>query len=509
MTQPGGARRRALLEGAFATAPSLALGWVAHRGTPRIAFAPTALADRLIRLTPGDVSTAAIDRLHHLAQQLLAGLIVAVFVALGAAIAAAVRSPRRAGSLWALAILAAGLATPVEPSPPGALAACALGGLLYASGLHALRRARAPAVDPSRRRALAALGAATAGVLVAADPLGRAVAGLAGHPRRLSAGPLPRAASPRRPAFPPVPGLTREVTRVADHYIVDIDINDPVVDGPSWRLHVGGLVNHALTLGFDDLQREFTLAEEVAVLTCISNAVGGPLVGCSRWEGVRLADLLQRAGPRRGARTLIVRCADGYSAGIPLAAAMHPSALVAIAQDGQSLAREHGFPCRLRLPALYGVLNPKWITSIELVDHRYLGYWAKQGWSPTAIVRTQSRIDTPRHARAGTPTWIAGVAWAGVRGIRRVEVSTDGGHSWEQARLHAPLSPWAWTQWALRWTPPNPGRHTITCRATDGTGTLQDATHRPPHPSGASGYHRVEIAVTRATPASSDPASHQ
>ena len=193
---------------------------------------------------------------------------------------------------------------------------------------------------------------------------------------------------------------------------------------------------------------------------------------------------------------LAVSCADGYTAGFPLAVAMQPSSLVAIAQDGQPLAREHGFPCRLRIPALYGMLNPKWVTRIDVVDRPYEGYWAKQGWSPRAIVHTQSRIDTPKLARAGEPTWIAGVAWAGLRGISRVEISTDDGATWSAARLHRPLSPWAWTQWAHRWTPPHAGNVELVCRALDGTGALQDPTARPPHPAGATGYHRVRAHVS-------------
>jgi DMSO/TMAO reductase YedYZ molybdopterin-dependent catalytic subunit len=489
-------RRHALLQGALAAAPALAAGWIAHRGSPRIPFAPTALADRIIRLTPGDVATAAIDRFHHAAQPLLALGVVGLVVAVAALLAWRLRSPIRAAALWSAALLAGGLAAPVQPSTPGALAAAALAGALYGLALRALRRtSKAPGVDRGRRRALVTIGAFTAGVLVASHPLSRAVSWLSGRPRRLGAGSLPRAPGSSRPAFPRISGLAPEITPVADHYIVDIDINDPVIDGPSWRLNVGGLVERPLRPSFLDLQRDFTLVDGISVLTCISNEVGGPLVGNSRWEGVRLAELLARARPKPTARTLVVRCADGYSAAIPLAAARHTSALVAIAQDGQALTRQHGFPCRLRLPALYGMLNPKWVTSIELVDHPYLGYWAQQGWSATAVVRTESRIDAPNHARIGEPTWIAGVAWAGLRGIRRVEVSLDNGRNWRPARQHRPLSPWAWTQWAYRWTPGRAGRQPVLCRAIDGTGTVQDPTPRPPHPSGASGYHRVEIPV--------------
>jgi DMSO/TMAO reductase YedYZ molybdopterin-dependent catalytic subunit len=283
---------------------------------------------------------------------------------------------------------------------------------------------------------------------------------------------------------------------VADHYVVDIDLQDPIVDASSWRLHVDGLVERPLNLGFEELQRRFALVEEHAALSCISNTVGGPLVGSSAWTGVRLRDVLAAARPRGGAVALHVECADGYSAGIPLAAARHPSALVALAQEGEALTREHGFPCRLRVPALYGMLNPKWVRSIELVDRPYRGYWAQQGWSATAVVRTESRIDTPRSAHAREPTWIAGVAWAGIRRIAAVEASTDGGRTWTRAVLQPPPSPWAWTQWAVRWTPPRPGRFELVCRAVDGTGRTQDATPRRPHPSGASGYHRVTVQVT-------------
>lgn len=498
------ARRRRLVDGALAAAPGLAATWVAHRGSPQIPFAPTALADRVIRLTPGDVATTAIDRLHHAAQQLLAVGLVGTLLAIAAIVSERMRSPGRTALVWTATLLAGGLATPVEPSLPGALAAAAFGGAMYWIALAALRRpTRArrrpratPVADPDRRRIIASIGASTAVVLVASHPLGRAIGAIAGRPRGLQPDGLPRARVAARPPFPHIARLTREITPAADHYVVDIDINDPVIDGPTWRLHVRGLARRPLELSFADLQHDFAVVEEISVLTCISNRVGGPLVGSSRWEGVRLADLLDRAGVPPHAHTLVVRCADGYSAGIPLAAARHPSALVAIAQDGQALAREHGFPCRLRIPALYGMLNPKWVASIEIVDHPYDGYWAQQGWSSTAVVRTQSRIETPDGARAGQPTWVAGVAWAGIRGVRRVEVSTDDDSTWQDANLHEPLSPWAWTQWAYRWTPPAPGRYTVSCRATDGHGALQDAASRPPHPSGASGYHRIDISVT-------------
>ena len=481
----------------MAAAPSLAAGWIVHRGAPEVPFAATAIADRVIRLAPGDVTTAAIDHLHHAAQPLLAVVVAAALVAVGATIAWRLRSPGRAAVAWAATLFVAALAAPLGASFVGALAASAMGALTYGVALRAVRRARAPRTpDPARRRALILVGALTGGALIASHPLAQAVAWIAGRPRRPRTAALPHGTPPPRPPFPRIPGLAGEITPTANHYVVDIDIDDPIVDGSAWRLRVHGLVDRELDLSFLDVQREFTLVDEVSALTCISNPVGGPLVGSSRWEGVPLGALLRRAGPKPGATGLAVRCADGYTAGIPLAATEHPSALLAIAQNGRALAREHGFPARLRVPSLYGMLNPKWVESIEVVDHPFLGYWAHQGWSPTAVVRTESRIDAPRRARAGQPTWIAGVAWAGTRGIARVEVSTDGMRTWQPARLHRPLSPWAWTQWAQRWTPVRAGHHLIACRATDGAGSVQDARERPPHPSGASGYHRVTVAVT-------------
>jgi hypothetical protein len=142
------------------------------------------------------------------------------------------------------------------------------------------------------------------------------------------------------------------------------------------------------------------------------------------------------------------------------------------------------------------MMNAKWVEPIEVVDHPYAGYWQRAGWTANAEVRTESRIDTVTPREAGRRGWVAGVAWAGIRGVAAVEVSIDGGRSWRRARLRTPLSPWAWTQWAYPWTPPQPGVYRITCRATDGTDHRQDVRTRPPHPSGASGLHRVTVDVT-------------
>jgi DMSO/TMAO reductase YedYZ molybdopterin-dependent catalytic subunit len=491
--------RRGAGEGLLAAAAALAVYWAAARAYPELGFAPFAVADRVVRLTPGGVATWFIDHLHHNAERLLATSATLLFLAVGAALGALARRLRVRGALASGAVfgalcLGAAFANPVQAGAAAPAAGVADGALFGALLWLAARPAPAPAPDLERRRALIWISSSAAAIAggIFLSPL------VAPRSRVTLLGDLVRSLSAARgSSLPPIRGLSPRVTSVADHYVVDIDIDDPIVDAGTWRLHVAGQVTSPLALGFDEIQRRFPLVEEYAVLSCISNPVGGPLVGNSLWEGVRLRDVLAAARPAAGTSEVIFRCADGYSVGVPLERATHESALVAIAQDGQPLAREHGFPCRIRIPALYGMMNAKWVTQIEVASQPYLGYWARQGWSPTGVVRTESRIDTPRSsARLGEPTWIAGIAWAGLRGIRRVEVSTDGGRTWRDAQLEPPLSPYAWTRWALRWNPQRRGRHEVVCRATDGTGTLQDPRPRPPHPSGASGYHRVDVTVS-------------
>ena len=394
----------------MAAAPSLAAGWIVHRGAPDVPFAATAIADRVIRLAPGDVATAAIDRLHHAAQPLLAVAVAAALVAMGATIAWRLRSPAQAAVAWATTLFAAALAAPLGASFVGALAASAMGALTYGVALRAVRRARAPRTpDPARRRALILVGALTGGALIASHPLAQAVAWIAGRSRRPRTAALPHGTPPPRPPFPRIPGLADEITPTANHYVVDIDIDDPIVDGSAWRLRVHGLVDRELDLSFLDVQREFTLVDEVSALTCISNPVGGPLVGCSRWEGVPLGALLRRSGPKPGATGLAVRCADGYTAGIPLAATEHPSALLAIAQNGRALAREHGFPARLRVPSLYGCSTPSgWSRSRSSTIHSSATGLTRAGHRPRSCA--PSRASTLRDARGrgsrpGSPEW--------------------------------------------------------------------------------------------------------
>ena len=495
------ARWRTLAGGA-AAALSLSLAWVGSKLDPDLTFGPVGLAGRIIRLSPGDVATYFIEALGTNAQRLLVAATVLLLVALGALLGRWLSGPARlaalAGACFGALLAAGSLLAPTGTATGSALLVAAAAGVVFAATLCWLVAVAALASaepDVSRRRAFGITGSAVAGFVLGGTVLDRLIEPSSGRENVTLATPSRRASVPSK-SVRVIPGLSPEVTSPADHYVVDINIEKPVVDVRSWSLEVDGLVEEPLRLDFDRLQSEFVVEEQYSVLTCVSNQVGGPLVGNSKWSGVPLGEVLRRAAVKDGAVDLALSCADGYTVSIPLERALEPSALLAIAQNDEPLTIEHGFPCRLRVPRLYGMMNAKWLERIEVVGADYRGYWAKRGWSDVGTVRTQSRIDTVSPApRVGRQSWIAGIAWAGDRGISRVEVSLDGGRSWESAALREPLSPVAWTQWTFRFRPEASGSQLIACRAVDGEGATQDEEVRPPHPSGATGYHRVSVEV--------------
>jgi DMSO/TMAO reductase YedYZ molybdopterin-dependent catalytic subunit len=298
-----------------------------------------------------------------------------------------------------------------------------------------------------------------------------------------------------------VPGLAQEVTPNDRFYVVSKNFfRDPEISETSWRLEVGGLVQRPLAFTLEQLR---TLPEMVQYLTlqCISNEVGGDLMGNAQWRGVSLPELLERAELRAGAADVVLYSADGYTDSIPLAKAMQKDTMLAYEMNGEVLPRNHGFPLRLLVPDIYGMKNVKWVTKIEVVEYDFKGYWMQRGWSDVATMNTTSRIDVPRNRsflRAG-PNLIGGVAVAGQRGITRVEVSTDGGGTWNAATVRAPLGPNTWSLWLYRWEAPDDAtaERKILVRATDGNGVPQTSTVRETIPEGATGYHT--ITVQRAT----------
>ncbi len=287
--------------------------------------------------------------------------------------------------------------------------------------------------------------------------------------------------------FPNIDNLALEVTPNADFYQVSKNAFDPQVDPRSWRLSVTGLVESSLELTYDEL-REMPFVEQYATLACISNQVGGDLIGTALWRGVKLNDILERAALKPGVVDLVLRARDDYADSISLDRATAEGTLLVYQMNGEPLTPEHGSPLRLLVPGIYGMKNVKWITSIEAVDFDFKGYWQRRGWDDRAEYKTMSRIDAP-DSQVKSETSIAGIAFAGDRGISKVEVSTDGGTTWEPAEIKPSLSPYTWVLWHNRWTPPRAGKHKLLVKATDGRGETQTSQYAPPAPSGSSGYH--------------------
>jgi DMSO/TMAO reductase YedYZ molybdopterin-dependent catalytic subunit len=301
---------------------------------------------------------------------------------------------------------------------------------------------------------------------------------------------------PNYGTIPAIVNLSPEITSNANFYTVSKNfVSDPNVDGSTWQLSVGGLVAHPYTLTYDELTA-LPSKQQYETLMCISNEVGGNYMSNALWEGIPLVNLLQRAGEiKPGAMKVVLYAADGYSDSIYLAKALEPTTLVATRMNGDALPQEHGYPARLLVPGIYGMKHVKWITSIEVVNVDYQGYWQQSGWSDLATVRMTSRIDTPQDGAqlpANEPTYVAGVAFSGNKGISEVDVSYDSGQTWHRATLKPPLSDLTWVLWSLPWQPA-PGSYTISVRAIDSEGNVQDPQVAPPLPNGASGYHTIQV----------------
>jgi DMSO/TMAO reductase YedYZ molybdopterin-dependent catalytic subunit len=294
-----------------------------------------------------------------------------------------------------------------------------------------------------------------------------------------------------------IDGVAPFVTPNGDFYRIDTALFVPQVRTEGWTLRVHGMVDRELELTFDDLLgRE--LVEADVTLACVSNEVGGDLIGNARWLGARLDELLREAGVQRGATQLVPRSRDGFAAGFPTEVALDGrEALVAVGMNGEPLPLRHGFPARLVVPGLYGYVSAtKWLTEIELTTwDAFDSYWVRRGWAKEAPIKTQSRIDTPRSGASLRPgrVAVAGVAWAQGRGIEAVEVQVDDG-PWRPARLAAAVGDDTWRQWVYEWDA-EAGDHVLAVRATDGTGETQPEERVAPIPDGATGWHTIEVSV--------------
>ena len=478
-----------------------------------------AVGQEVIDRVPPAVEDAAIAAFGTADKAVLLAGILVVSLAIGAVLglAAARRFAVAVGGFVAFAgVGVAAVAARPGGSPLAAAVAVSMGTI---AGLALLRRllaapaeeAGAPAPDPSPasptdvpqtdRRGFLRLAGTAAGVVAAAGLAGRGAArwfGRGTDPAEVAlapvSSPLP---APSAGASLEVEGLSPLFTPNASFYRIDTALAVPRVDVESWRLRLTGMVDSPFELGYDDLLA-LPQVESDITLACVSNQVGGDLVGNARWRGVRLTELLERAGVQPDATQVVGRSVDGWTGGFPTEVALDGrECLVAVAMNGDVLPRDHGFPARLVVPGLFGYVSAtKWLSEIELTTlDAFDGYWVPRGWSKEGPVDTQSRIDVPRFAarltRGRHP--IAGVAWAPTLGIDRVEVSIDGG-PWLEAALSEPLSKDTWRQWVYDWDA-TPGRHELRTRATDGTGEIQTAEAVAPRPGGATGYHTITVTV--------------
>jgi len=294
-----------------------------------------------------------------------------------------------------------------------------------------------------------------------------------------------------------VAGISPQYVPNSEFYRIDTALSAPKVNVDTWKLSITGMVDHPVEFTFDELLA-MPMVERDVTLSCVSNEVGGSLVGNARWQGVVLSDLLNQAGVQDGATQIVGRSVDDFTVGFPTKLAFDGrTALLAVGMNGEPLPIDHGFPARLVVAGLYGYVSAtKWLSEIELTTlEAFDAYWVPRGWAKQAPIKTESRIDVPspgRRVTAGAVP-IAGVAWAPTRGISKVEVQVDDG-PWQTARLGSEDGTEAWRQWVIDWDA-TVGTHTITVRATDGDGALQLEERVPPRPDGASGWHSIKVTV--------------
>ncbi len=482
-----------------------------------------AVGNRAISLTPGPIKDFAIRTFGDNDKAVLIGGVLVVLTAL--AVLTGVVAPQ--GRVLALTItaviglvaVAAGLtdsstsANPAVASVPGLIAlTVGVGSLawLLAALTKQAGQGRPRPLEPhpdddldgdfDRRSFLAAALAtgAVAGIgglgsrVFASDAAATSRADLAVPEPTFPAPPVPPGADS------PVPGVAPYLTPNEDFYRVDINLTVPDVPADTWRLRIHGMVDREVSLSFADVLA-MPLVERRITLTCVSNEVGGPYIGNATWIGVRMRDLLERAGVRTGADALKSTAVDGFTIGTPLGALLDDrEAMLAIAMNGEPLPLAHGFPARMVVPGLYGYVSAtKWVQDMEVTRFAdFTPYWIERGWAERAPIKTLSRIDVPGSFESvkASDAAFGGVAWAQTTGIEKVEVRIDDG-DWRQATLGAEDNVSTWRQWTYRWQEATSGSHQVTVRATDKSGYTQTSDRVSPRPDGATGWHSVDFTV--------------
>ncbi|MGB8020136.1 MAG: molybdopterin-dependent oxidoreductase [Candidatus Nanopelagicales bacterium] len=519
---PAGARNAGapwLLAGVAATAVAVGtaelLAWfLGPAGSPL-----TAVGGWVIDWTPAPVKDAAIAAFGTGDKAFLMVVMLVMLALIGCGIGLALRrSLRLANALLGLLGLVGVVAAVTRTPTPSAAITPIIGTGVGIIALAFLRRKGLAAADapapatassgqqrqgmPRRQFVLTALVVTAAGL--GAGVLGRVASAAARAassvretlklPPPATSEPIPAGAELR------VPGAAPFVTPTKDFYRIDTALSVPTIDAASWSLRIHGLVDRELTLSFDDLLRR-PLIERVVTLMCVSNEVGGNLVGNAVWTGVPIRDLLAEVGVRPEADMVLSTSQDRFTAGTPLDTLTDPrrDALLAVSMNGEPLPFEHGYPVRMVVPGLYGYVSAtKWVVDLEVTRFdRAQGYWTPRGWSARGPIKLSSRIEVPAQGatRPLGEVVVAGTAWAQHTGISAVQVSIDGG-PWREADLGEVPSSDTWRQWVYRWTDATAGRHRIQVRAVDTKGRVQDAVQRPTAPDGATGLHERTITIT-------------
>lgn len=524
------------LLGALTSLPVMGVSFLAER-LLQVPFVPFDVFDWMARILPGQIITTTIDVMVAIIRGLNLGPTAAtaklaeqaqaigIFIVTGAVIGAALawygqRSPgSTTPGLVAGAILLVGM-IPVEatlgfPQAGVVISLIWLAILFGVWGVTLVRlneRARpvpmgGPEASMSRRQFLYLVGGGT--IVVTVGSVGLASLLESGDAGTVPTGALstPNVADTTGPAasppedvlaarIVPAPGTREELTSNEDFYRIDINTRPPDVNEAEWTVQIDGMVQNPLALTVDDL-RGFPSFSQVITLECISNPVGGDLISTARWTGARLKDVLDQAGMLPSATEAYVTAADGFYESIVMSDIVDPRTLLVYDMNGVPLPKEHGAPLRVYIPNRHGMKQPKWIEHIELIDRHGPGYWVDRGWDAAAIVHTTSVVDAVDNAAAdagGDTIPVGGIAYAGARGISKVEVQVDDG-PWSEAELRSPgLSPLSWVQWRYDWAYTQ-GRHSIQVRAYDGTGELQVTERRPPSPSGATGIDSLIVNV--------------
>ncbi|MGH3423806.1 MAG: molybdopterin-dependent oxidoreductase [Nocardioidaceae bacterium] len=494
--------------GVLATIAGLAVaevvaGFLGGRAGPVLA-----VGEWVIELTPGSVAERAIGVVGRADKPLLVVGVLVVLLAAGAGIGALwPRSPALAGAGFAVlaAVGVVALLTRPGSRPVQALAPVAAGATAVLV-LRLLHRASAAATSlPGSAVDAAGLDRRTflrdAGLVLVGSAVVGGFGRWAGRARGLVESARSGLSLPVRRAVVPagadlgVDGVAPWLTPAKVFYRIDTALSPPLVEPDDWSLRIHGMVDHEITLTYEELLGR-GLVDAWVTLCCVSNPVGGELVGNTRWSGVPIKDLLDEAGVRHGADALLSRSHDGWTCGTPLSVLTDGrDALLAVAMDGEPLPVDHGFPVRQVVPGLYGYVSAtKWVVDWEVTRFAdFSAYWTERGWSPRGPVKTQCRIDVPYGDHPAGPLTVAGVAWAQHRGIEAVEVRVDEG-PWQRARLAAVPNPDTWVQWEWEWDATR-GDHVIDARATDAAGEPQTKERADVVPDGATGYPRAQVHI--------------